>query len=506
MPPFTMDDITANFPGMQPDIQLALSDPLAWEERWEQVFALDNASQPLISPGVSTEESNVRFRAALPHMQDPKQQDTELDAIRLTRKTLCHTQAEIRALVGDDVEQRWMSATLAKRGKIILAGLGWACTATNGRLFLDLLEEMMVQNPTAGSPNMPTYISNPVWDAIVAQQASNATIPAKTALKSHLADRNMLIGFVVHFELCSILDLPALGIYSMKSAFKPRKPTSQDMTSGQDTLRTALEEEMVKTQERIARQIGKELYAQEREQYARGKRECQTCKKINDTTIKYPRCKRCWDTMKREVLYCSPFVASTSECQKVDWKAGHKKECGKWLQLEDLTCSTPEPQAPRVGPPVSGSKRSVGLRFQIAALNRHSLDYEYIITIPNGYAYFAFPHPPIGAAFRACRDKALTTGDRRAVAMLAHFFFSVCTNDPRPQRIGVDLAAMIAQIQDEFQFPEILLAVKEMEQRMSLDAGGRPPLIAEAGVSVAQWQAIPSAWMDVGIVPVGPGS
>ncbi|KAJ7633238.1 hypothetical protein FB45DRAFT_914677 [Roridomyces roridus] len=459
----------------------------------------------------------------MPHMQDPKKRDAVIGYIRSMRKTLCDLQAQITHyaapfFAGNNLQRRWMSATPAKRGEIILAGLVKACTATasmhmarwycekelrveshrqNGCLFLDLLEEMMVQNPTAGSPNMPTYISNPVWDAIVAQQASNATIPAKTALKSHLADRNMLIGFVVHFALCSILDIALPELYSTKS--KPDKPTSQDTRLLEKILPVAYNEDTVKAMEKIARQVAKGVYAHQREEYARGKQECETCTKPNDTTTKYPHCKRCWDTMEREVLYCS------SECEKVDWKAGHKNECGKLLQLEELTPSTSD-HSPRIGPPLPGFKRSGALLFQVSALNQLSPDYEYLIRVPNAYVYFAFPHPPICAAVRACRDKALSTGDRRAVAMLAHFLFVVCTIDPRPQRIGVDRAVMMGQIMDEFQFPELWCAVAEMAHRMCLDAGRRPALIVDAGVSVAQWETIPSeAWMDVGIVPV-PGS
>ncbi|KAJ7633200.1 hypothetical protein FB45DRAFT_1148774, partial [Roridomyces roridus] len=340
--------------GILPDIQLAFSDPLAWEERWERIFATVDG-QPVFS--LSRAEWSVQKFATSMFMQDPNHQDAMIRCARNMRNTLCDIQAEMTGfaapfLLGNNLQQRWMSASPAKRGEIILAGLVAACTCTpglhmarwycekelrvashrrDGRLFLNLLEEMMVQNgPNVGSPATPTYISHPVWDAIVAhqRQASNATTCEKITLQSLLADRNMLIGFVIHFALCSILDMPSLpGLHQRKYSSKPEKPKSNEI---QDIIRAACGKERSEAFGKAMHQTGKRVYAQYREVHAGGKQFCQTCKRPNDTTTKYPRCRRCWDKMQREVLYCS------SECQKIDWKAGHKKECGRSLRLEDL--------------------------------------------------------------------------------------------------------------------------------------------------------------------------
>ncbi|KAJ7633232.1 hypothetical protein FB45DRAFT_1148856 [Roridomyces roridus] len=210
--------MNANALGVPPDIQLASSDPLAWEDRWDQVFAVVNGQRIFSS---SPAAWTVQTLATSPNMQDPKHRDDVIRCTRSQRKTLCDIQAQLTSIaapsfLGNDLQDRWMSAGPSKRGEIILAGLVAACTTVpslhearlfcdkeirveshrqNGRLFLDLLEEMMVQNPTAASPDTPTYVAHPVWDAIVAdQQASNATICEKIALADILSERNLLIG------------------------------------------------------------------------------------------------------------------------------------------------------------------------------------------------------------------------------------------------------------------------------------------------------------------------
>ncbi|KAJ7618540.1 hypothetical protein FB45DRAFT_1096998 [Roridomyces roridus] len=504
MPFLRPTNLTADTPGIPPNRQLASSDPLAWEERWEQVLEFTAvASRDLPAP-FHTERWKVYKETT--RLQDPQSRDHIIGGIRSMQKNLCRMQVQMTLnaapfCVGNELRRRWISASPARRGEIILAGLVSACTSIpemnearccagkemsveshrqNGSLFPDLLEEMMVQNPTLSPADTPNYISHPVWDAIAAEQQSPKTTPCeRLALAKILCLRNYLIGFVVYFALCSFLDLPLPELVQTKTGSKPCKP--RDKPSQALSMLFGEDSEAVKSFRRVAHQMDEGAYAQTME--------------LNETTTKFPRCKRCWDTMQREVLYCSP------ECQKVDWKAGHKKECGKWLQLEDLTPSNPEQPSLRIGPPLTGFKRSGALVFQVAQLNHLSPDYDYIIFSIHDRAYLSFQHPPIRAAFRACRDKALTTGDRRAVAMLAQFLRFVCSHDPRPQNIGVGPGGMMEQMSTEFEFPEIARAVDEMEQQMLSDSAQRPPLILDAGVSVEQWKAIPTTWVDVGIIP-----
>ncbi|KAJ7613130.1 hypothetical protein FB45DRAFT_273076 [Roridomyces roridus] len=508
-----------------PCIQLASSDPRAWDEQWRKYFAVLHASASPTSPSV--EELELLTLLILAKKDAAKQCDSEVRNTRALRKTLCEIQMELTRVaapfsVEQELQQRWMSATPEKRGDLILAALVYTCSTNetlhqarrycekemdvvshrrDGQLLLDLVEEMMIQNPTATAPETPIYISHPVWDAMAAkhQGAGNRN---EVILTSILAERNMLIAFVLWHTLRSFLDLPLPQIHHSTGTRKP-KLRSNVSCPEEELLRVLHGDEAAKGIIKAGRQTARTDHIQRKEAYAKGKQVCHSCKTPNDTTAtKYPRCKRCWDTIQREVFYCS------SECQKIDWKAGHKKECGRLLQLEDLTTPAPVPLTPQIGPPLPGFKRSGPLIFQITQLNQLSPQYDYIIYMEGGRrGYVTFSHPTIGPAFRVCRDKAMTTGDRLVIAKLAHFLILLYRSEPRMQGIGVESYAMVEQLTLEFDFPvpEILRAVEEMEARMNFAHGGRrPPLILEAGISLAEWDAlaITPAWVDFGIVPL----
>ncbi|KAJ7633227.1 hypothetical protein FB45DRAFT_1058174 [Roridomyces roridus] len=502
-----------------PSIQLASSDPRAWDEKWQKYFAFIHAMLP---PTLSLEAFHFQTMCATASKHGPKQYDGLLRHTRSVRQALCEIQLEMTRdaapyFVGQDsLQRRWMSATPERRGDLILAALVYTCCAydilhqaryycekeldveshrRDSRLFLKLLEEMMVQNPTATAPDTPIYISHPVWDALAAEQ--QVTGHKELVLTSILADRNMLIGFVLCFTVRSLLDLPLPKINST-GAHKPVKPKSRVSRPMEDVLRGLYGDETAKGITKAARENEKADHIQRKEAHAKGKQVCQTCKEPNETEIRYPRCKQCWDEVGREVTYCS------SKCQKVDWKAGHKKECGRLLHLEDLATSAPEQQSvtPQIGPPLPGFKRSGTLIFQVSELNRLSPEYDYIIFLEYERVYVSFQHPSIRAAFRACRDKAMATGDRHAVAMLGHFLCSFHCDDPRLRMIGVKPGSMMGQLLTEFDFPDIMDEVNKIERQMQSDGELRSPIILDAGVSAAEWKAMPSTWVDIGIVPV----
>ncbi|KAJ7633246.1 hypothetical protein FB45DRAFT_1027342 [Roridomyces roridus] len=477
---------------MPPSIQLASSDPRAWDEKWAKLLAEYALKMPIGTPIFFFEAWNLQCMTSKFSTHTPEQRHHLIQHIRGIRKILAGTQLDMTRcaapfFVGQELQRRWMSATPAKRGDLILAALVSTCSVypalhdarhycakemdveshrQDGRLFLDLFQEMMVQNPTDNDPESPTYIAHPAWDAMAADQKAWTSTDKQFALTFILAERNMLIGFVVFFTLCSFLELPTPQLHSSKATHKPLKRIKDDSVD-QATLRKLYGEEAAKGITKATRETNKGYCIQEKEMYATAKQVCHSCQQPNDTTTKYPRCKRCWDTVQREVF----------DCQKVDWKAGHKKECGRWLQFEDLPLSTPEQHSSgsRIGPPLHGFKRSGALICQVSALNTLSSEKEYHIFLENDCVlYVSFPDPSIRAAFRACRDKALMTGDRRAVAMLAHFLRFIYCNDPQPQGIRVDQAAIMKQIMDEYEFPELVVAVNEMEQQMYRDAARRP--------------------------------
>ncbi|KAJ7613074.1 hypothetical protein FB45DRAFT_1009082, partial [Roridomyces roridus] len=382
--PVTKVDIHPSIIGTMtpPPITLAASDPLAWEARWAQVFVSAKTGGLVFEP--SLEACMFQKMAKTRDMQDPRYRDGLIRCTRTSRRSLCFLQTQMNAHSLPDFRntsslgwrRRWISATPSERGEAILSGLVAACSPMpilhearwfcakelnveshrqNGQLFIDLWEEMAVEHTSLDTPN---YISSPVWDAIMTnteQQPSTAPICEKVMLASVLGDRNMLIGFVLYFSFCWFLDLPLPEIQQKKPSYKPKKAKIMELTQASQAKMDAMYgKETTEGVERAFREFGMGMYAQEREVHDNGKQRCQTCLKPNDTKKNYPRCKRCWDVLGREILYCSP------DCQRVDWKAGHKKECGKYLQLEDLTPSSPA-QSPFIGPPLPSSKPSVTL-------------------------------------------------------------------------------------------------------------------------------------------------
>ena len=140
-------------------------------------------------------------------------------------------------------------------------------------------------------------------------------------LASNLADRNMLIGEdsvlinqwkrlkfgrICHLLCVLLVSRLATPRNTAKklACYKPKRPKSLCFTHA------TYDKETVEGVETTVREVQMGMYTQTREVYDNGKQVCQTCLKLNNTPRKYPRCKRCWDTMQREVLYCSPCVAS----------------------------------------------------------------------------------------------------------------------------------------------------------------------------------------------------
>jgi hypothetical protein len=226
------------------------------------------------------------------------------------------------------------------------------------------------------------------------------------------------------------------------------------------------------------------------------------CFSVNDGDNKFSRCKKCWEVMHREVLYCSACVNplfsyrfrcltfAHSQCQKADWTLHHKAICGKPLNFDAVSKrvpdpppkapsppavpSPPAPSSPVIGPPVGGYTRPPSLMYQIAKLNeRPKIDY-VITASADDPIFIDFPDPEAQSLFRKCREKAMATGDRQSVAVMAHFLCWMTMEDPNFISKGATSTAIVDQLKKEYKFDELHLAVNEMQRRQSLDPWRRP--------------------------------
>ncbi|KAJ7018249.1 hypothetical protein C8F04DRAFT_1328447 [Mycena alexandri] len=179
---------------------------------------------------------------------------------------------------------------------------------------------------------------------------------------------------------------------------------------------------------------------------------------------------------------------SAAECQKEDWKPNHKAICGKPLDFDMMAkIATPATSPPSsvVGPAVAGFTRSTALSYLISQLClRPEADY-LIMPTPTTDQVIDFVDAEAKALFRSIRDKALTSGDCEAVAMIAHAICWWASLEGYGGPVSPNI--VVEQIRVEFAFESAKVAVIEMEQRQIRDPLKRPPFL---------WKMDPTAWID----------
>ncbi|KAJ7608384.1 hypothetical protein FB45DRAFT_1010995 [Roridomyces roridus] len=468
-----------------PPVQLAASNPKKWDADWQDLLRRAH-TDPDIGPGKQLRTRLGRRSVLHP---DGGLKDTVLYTIRVLREGLCALQAELTReallyFVRARFEQKWIAAAPEERGKPVLAALCDVCTSAmnlhqareffavelnvaahqkDGRLLVGYIKEIMVVENPAANPEDPIFISHPVWDVL----EHGASVHEKIALKSILVLRNKLIAHVLFFVLRSFLglDVPRIRVNkhatNKKSTLCAEQPTKLTEFLIEGFGRAGAERHV-----KLEREAMKELYSEP-------KQHCFNCQKPNNTKMRYARCKRCWDSMKRETLYCSPA------CQKVDWKNGHKRR-----------------------PALVGFKCSIPLMYLVGRINQ-SPDYDYFVWTAQYPIYLLFTYKPVQAAVLGARTKALASGDRPSVAKLAHMLIFTSQHDPRARSLGVTKELIVKQLKDEYEFEEIALALDEMRARMAWDPLHRPPLLIDAGFSAGAWEEYQDTWSMVGMAEIG---
>ncbi|KAJ7035902.1 hypothetical protein C8F04DRAFT_1233408 [Mycena alexandri] len=469
---------------MIPQMQDALKQPERWNSEWENTI---RNMERRFTPSALVNSLALTFAA------QPLRRDASLREHQAILSNLCRTQAILTATAGTyfagaNLEERWMKASPDLRGKHILIGLSSACSIarnlhdarvycgreltlshlrSDGRAVLELLKAVLL--PEVAMPEEPKLLPHPAWDAFAAAQARGSPNDSeKYALASILTLRTKLICHVIHATLNSFVgvELPTVAVAKYNKKNNPGEPflgreLGKSVVEGMLGVAGAKAQAKENKAAWMERQRGRTEYCS----YG-------GCSKANDGSAKFSRCKTCWDNMQREILYCS------TECQKADWKPQHKSICGKPLTFEAVSkppppIPPPSKPAPQIGPAVGNYKRSPSLVYQIGWLNLNP-KLDYVVRGVAEETNLDFPDPEAQALFRQCREKAMTTGDKQSIAIMAHFICWMTLDNPR-----FHLAAIVEQLKKEYVFDELPRAIHEMQQRQNKDPFRRPPLLAQ---------------------------
>ncbi|KAJ7708509.1 hypothetical protein B0H16DRAFT_1632591 [Mycena metata] len=384
-------------------------------------------------------------------------------------------------------DEKWLRANPAVREKHVLVGLTTSCAAAHnlhharrlcprelnvprltkdGKFLIDLLKSVVPEDLTA-PPTQVKHFAHLDWDALRKyHDKANPKDADKLCHQEMLMLRTKLICHVLESTFRSFLGLEVNNIKLSKVHAIEKKLKSPEnyrtfVPPGAQLSRTGCHSKTCRNGMYRAVDIPKEQ--------------------------KFLRCGPCWKTLLREVKYCS------RECQKEDWKPNHKAICGKPLDFDTMAkIATPATSPPSsvVGPAVAGFTRSTALSYLISQLClRPEADY-LIMPTPTtdqviDFDVIDFVDAEAKALFRSIRDKALTSGDREAVAMIAHAICWWASLEGYGGPVSPNI--VVEQIRVEFAFESAKVAVIEMEQRQIRDPLKRPPFL---------WKMDPTAWID----------
>lgn len=95
-------------------------------------------------------------------------------------------------------------------------------------------------------------------------------------------------------------------------------------------------------------------------------------------------------------------------------------------------------------------------------------------TTPDETLDFQTVQQPVRTLFRAARKVAFETGDREATAKICHFLIWFLRAKLADVQNRWDLNYTVDQMEKEFAFPDLRLAMKELEELRSADDFRRP--------------------------------
>ncbi|KAJ7187135.1 hypothetical protein C8R46DRAFT_1058991 [Mycena filopes] len=457
-----------------PHIEDALKDTVKWNSDYERLTAYFS---PLMF-----------FERYLAHQGKETMQMRDMrNAIYpgLVSQTVGQQRALLQDIFGCRAlcfDEKWQRADTAARRKHVLIALAAICSAAHNlhetrrycpelnlayltedpKRFLDLLKSVIPED-ISSSQNVVMHFFHEDWDAVAKRQRSHPEDIPRALYEECLILRTKLIGLVLQATFRSFLGMPVPTIKLSKGHGEKQR------------FGTAANVKKVIPPGAIMTRPGCSL---------------KTCPNgMHQADIpksqKFLRCKPCWAMFAREIQYCD------LQCQKADWKSNHKAICGKPLDFETVArIAAPAAQAPSrffrvVGPAKDGFTRSTALTYVISQLCLRP-ESDYLITTLNPYTETVvdFVNAEVKARFCEFREKALTTGDREAIAVVAH---AVCWWASLGRYGGpVTGDIVVEQFRMEFSFPSVKAAIMEMEERQIRDQYQRPPFL---------FKMDPSSWM-----------
>ncbi|KAJ7765073.1 hypothetical protein DFH07DRAFT_372919 [Mycena maculata] len=468
----------------------ALRDPEKWDKEWDTIIERQF---------LSSQAPDFCFESMLTeHQYGPAGVDQALASYQGQLASTCAVQRNLTEdalgyFISRNLEAKWMRAGGDVRGEHILRGMATVCNKArnlnqarcytpelrlarlrlDGKVFLDLLKSAMLDDASF-IPATPKYISHRHWDRFEAAQGPrNDTDAKKMALAEVLLLRTKLICHVLQFTLRSFfgLELPEFCVVKEHKSIQGRKThplaplheANLEAALGPEAARAYMKGDKQGAKARISQRVAHCSYLG-----------CHNSEPT-DGSVKFSRCKQCFDLMQRQVLYCS------GKCQKADWKLRHKAVCGKPMDFDAVSVPVVHPTSvrdadTRIGLPTNGFRRPPGLVLQVTQLNKSpTVDY-YLYRDGNEQALDFGQGTYEQDLFRAHREEAMTSGNRGCVALMAHYMCWMIAGETPERAQGITQNMIVAQLAREYDFPSLRGEVLRMQEIQNRDPLRRPPL------------------------------
>ncbi|GAW08819.1 hypothetical protein F5879DRAFT_970975 [Lentinula edodes] len=491
-----------------PKIQHALEDPERWNANWERLMSTQDLNFIL---GYSLNNLVQRRRTtAAPESTDEYSINLN-NAIEMRQRL---GQIGIFTFIDMDFEATWMNAAPSERRKHVLVGLSEGCSiarnlndarrftadvlkldylSRDGKTYLDLFKTIMPGSDPDTTPDI-YYIPNPGWDSFQERMKEKYATS-----KVHLVSlgemqvlRTELIYYVVGYTMMSFIGHKIDRV----AGIKPRGASSDHKTAqakkmykeGDRIQKMMFGLEEAKRRKDEEKQVAKALIA-------RRVVMCFQCQKHQPEGERFSRCSRCWNNLKRDVVYCS------RECQIVDYKKSHKMICGKEVDMDVATqfaskrAAAEYPTTPQQIPPaVAGFKRSLYLLRHVQLLNKNpKADFFFRIAYTgdttSDFISMDLTNPYMHKVLRSVRNKAMSTGDRESIVALSHGTLWYCNASSFDKKFGWNFDDFCDQMAKEWEMPNLKEAILELDRKRFEDPLNqkRPQLFMTEEIPETVW-------------------